>query len=189
MLLQEGNWSEYPCDDRMLRVYISTIVFILVIVGFLYGVVRVGEAIRFSFQSQPEPEIRIFSNDRISLIAVGLVGLFFLLIMAIVPALGRSMTSLVATESSIVETGCRLRTSYTEIWDRSKTDIYYRYSRGKNNFDELYFVQKGKRRLRLRINNPGPLSNLIAIAPDAMQDYADQLRSEGKKLSAELERL
>lgn len=186
MILQKGNWSDYPCDDRMLRIYVFTIIFAILIFGFLYGVFRLVDAIHLP---KGNPEVGIFSNQRKSLIVVVLAGILFLLVLASVPAFSRSMTSLVATESLFIETGCRLRTPYTDTWDRSKTNISYRYSRGKRNFDELYFVQKGKRRIRLWINTSESLSNLIAIAPDAMRDYASQLRSEGKRLPAELERL
>jgi len=114
-------------------------------------------------------------------ILVGL-GIVTLLSLSIIPALSRSMTSLVATETTIVETGCRLRAGYVETYDRRKLKIVYRYSRGENEYDELYFIQKGKRRLHLRIDGSSHVSNFIVIAPEAMREYADQLRSEGKVL-------
>ncbi len=180
LVLAKGSWAAYPCDDRMLRIYLLS----LILFGFIFAVVFFLVYRPSRARGQPTPEFG--SLDRTAKIALTTVGMLMLISLALVPALARSRTLLSATETSIVETGCQFRTAYEERYDREKLQIIYRFARGKSNFDELYFIQKGKRRIRLRINKSSHLKNLALIAPEAMKAYVDRLKSEGKQIPYEL---
>ncbi|WP_192254261.1 hypothetical protein [Mesorhizobium silamurunense] len=104
-----------------------------------------------------------------------------LLISFVVP-LSRSRTRLFATATSIVETGCQALTPYREVLDRNFVEFRYRFSRGKSDVDELQINQKGKRSFGIGLRGNPYLKNLFVLAPEAMDQYFDQLKAEGKAL-------
>lgn len=167
----------------MLRVFLLSLVVLAVgaVVVLLLG--RLKDAIQF-----PNDPHELFDR-RVKAVIVA-YGAFVLIVFAMVPTLMRTKTSLIATSTSIIETGCQLRKPYTEVYDRSRLTIEYQFKRGsKGSFDRLYVKQKGMRRIKVYLNSGSDWKNLIAIAPAAMRDYADQLRAEGRSLPVELKRL
>lgn len=190
LTLAEGWWAAYPCGDRMLRIYITTVVVAFILCGFLTGIVYIGARLKSISWSTADAQVTEPDFDRASKLALSVTGLAFFLLLSFIPALARSRTSLVATETSIVDTGCQFRTTYTETYDRQKLKIIYRFKRGKNDIDELYFIQKGKRRIRLNLHSSDSnIENFVSVAPEAMKAYAEQLRLEGKRLPSELANL
>ncbi len=104
-------------------------------------------------------------------------------------AVERTRTLLVASESSIVETGCELRQAFAETYDRQKLEITYHFATGKDPYHELRFTQSGKRQITVELDGSSDLENLVLIAPDAMKEYVEQLRAESKRVPEELANL
>jgi len=183
IVLSVGYWAEYPCDDRMLRVFLLSLV--VLVVGTVIAVLLGNLKVAIQFPNVPhDPVDRQVNAVLLAFMAVVLV------LFALVVTLTRTETSLIVTRTSIIETGCQLRKPYTEVYDRSRLTIEYQFRRGsKSSFDRLYVKQKGMRRIKIYLNSGSDWKNLVAIAPAAMREYANQLRAEDRPLPVELKRL
>ena len=182
IVLSVGFWAAYPCDDRMLRVFSLSLLVLALIAGFAILIMSLKLSLQYP-ATHGEP------LDRRSNSVIIAFGVVVLVVFALVPTIARTQTSLVATKTNLIETGCQFRKAYAEIYDRSRLTIEYQFKRGKNSYDWLSVKQEGKRRITIPLGSDSDLKNLIAIAPDAMRDYANQLRAEGETLPVELERL
>jgi hypothetical protein len=119
-------------------------------------------------------------------------------VLAILIALGtgfamaakQSESALSVTLSHIYVKGCRAGYGFNVIYDRSKLFGSYVFQRDRGGiYDRLEIKESDKRTTYFELGNEEQDRVFQIFAPDAMRAYADRLRSEGKKLPAELERL
>src|SRR5258708_30795175 len=87
---------------------------------------------------------------------------------SLIAPLSHQRIRLIATDTSFVETGCYLGTTYVEVLDRGETSITYVLQHGDK---ILRLSQKGRRRLEVPIESNPNIENLVKIAPVAMRDY------------------
>jgi hypothetical protein len=183
LLLSKGYWVDYACDERAWPVYITTFLLFgsLILFGALFPNL-VGRAGAQDGPTRPDPMV---AKHRRTFWALGIATW---IVLCSVSLFVRTQTTFVATETSIIDTGCQFGRESVETYDRAQLTISYRYGRGKRVIDELYFKQYGKPRIRLPLPN-SYLKNLSVIAPEALRAYVEMLMSEGKPVPEALKGL
>jgi len=197
MTLSDGALASYSCGARFLDAYLAAVLFcgagagslFLIVVGTLTTMERAAQEkaaaghaqVPYGFRSGIAAFLR-YPMNRMTTRTLLVVATAAVLLISFVLSLSPLRARLFATETSIVETGCNMLTPYRDVYDRNLVQFRYQYGRGKSRFDTLQISQTGKRPLDVELGDSPYLKNLVALAPDAMNRYFDELRAEGKAL-------
>ncbi|MGR6431703.1 hypothetical protein ACU5AY_12370 [Rhizobium sp. PAMB 3174] len=117
-----------------------------------------------------------------SVTAVGLALLF-----SVVPMLAASLTVVYLAGDEVVATGCKRGIAYEVREPLIQMDS--KLFNGKGGPMALIYSKDGKIRFRARLEGSRFLANLATVAPAALRDYADQLRSNGSPVPEALLKL
>ncbi|TIW21167.1 MAG: hypothetical protein E5V65_06660 [Mesorhizobium sp.] len=192
MTLSDGALASYSCGLRFLDSYLAAVLFcgtgaavlFMILIGFLTVMERTTQEkanryAQYSFRSENAAFLRypMTRTTTRTLLAIAVAGV---LLISFVLSLSPLRARLFATETAIVETGCYVLTPYREVFDRNLVEFRYQHGRGKGSFDTLEISQTDKRSLRIDLRGSPYLKNLVALAPEAMNRYFDELKAEGK---------
>ncbi|WP_202292892.1 hypothetical protein [Mesorhizobium sp. 131-2-1] len=194
MTLSDGALASYSCGVRFLDAYLAAALFcgtgaavlFLILNGFLTVMERTAQekAVRYaqySFSSENAAFLHYPMTRTTTRVLLG-IAVAGVLLISFVLSLSPLRARLFATETSIIETGCHVLKPYREVFDRNLVEFQYQYGRGKGGFDALEISQTGKRSLSVDLRGSPYLKNLVALAPEAMNRYFDELKAEGKAL-------
>jgi hypothetical protein len=165
-ILYVGTLSHLSCEVRP----IFTTVAIVGGVILLVGLIRLAVALKH----RGLPEAR---EDRLLLkwSSVTVVGLA--LLFSVVPMLAASLTVVYLAGDEVVATGCKRGIAYEVREPLIQMDSELFHSRG--GAVALIYSKDGQIRFRAQLEGNRYLTNLATVAPAALRDYADELRSNG----------
>lgn len=184
VLLEDRLWSGFACGPRMVFMPSAFIAICLVVLalGFLKVALDrwVSPGPKFDY---PPAWIgsRLAWWSAGSLAAV--CALAFLFVVISTP----SLTSIATDGRVVVETGCDRSQIYTKRIDLADADIRYRHPKQGRGYSQHFLVfSDGRNNIRISLERERNYPVLIAIAPDAMREFAQWIADKGWRMPPSL---
>ena len=184
VLLEDRLWSGFACGPRM--VFMPSAIIAICLAALALGLLKVA----LDRWVSPGPKFDYppaWIGSRLAWWSAGslaaVCALAFLFVVISTP----SLTSIATDGRVVVETGCDRSQIYTKRIDIAGADIRYRHPKQARDYSRHFIVfSDGRNDIRISLERERNYPVLIAIAPDAMREFAQWIADKGWRMPPSL---